>query len=232
MNNLKLLVENKKVAIIGPSPSILEKKNGKLIDSYDIVIRIKKGFPVQEYLKKNLGSKTDILCSHLKLPQNNLEFCDLIKLHKSNCKMIYMPYPITIAPFDKFYTNFINHYNKFLTSFKISNSIEISYNYNNYDYFQLCEEMDTTPTTGIAMIIELLKHNFKELFITGFTFRLDGYYSDYKTKEEDKESYIRTFINRQIHNTANEAKYLKPLLLNKDNIVLDDKLYEILKNIY
>ena len=49
--------------------------------------------------------------------------------------------------------------------------------------------------------------HYKELFITGFTFRLDGYYPEYKTKEQDTESYIRTCIKRPIHNLNNEKVY-------------------------
>ena len=41
--------------------------------------------------------------------------------------------------------------------------------------------MNTPPITGMAIIFELLYCHYKELFITGFTFRLDGYYQEYKT---------------------------------------------------
>ena len=230
---LKDIVKNKSIVIIGPSPSLLEKDNGKLIDSYDIVIRVKKGYPIKEDLKKNLGEKIDILCTHLKLCQNNLDEESLKQIYKSECGLIYMPYPRTIDPFKRFYNNFDPYYKNFLMDNEklLNRTIEVDTTSEEEIYNKHSKKMNTTPTTGIAMILDLLECEYKELFITGFTFRLDGYYEDYKTREEDKESYIRTFVTRQIHNTNNEAKYLKPLLLNKNNIKLDDKLKSILENI-
>ena len=38
MNNLDEYLSNKKVIIVGPSPSILTREDGSLIDSYDVVI--------------------------------------------------------------------------------------------------------------------------------------------------------------------------------------------------
>ena len=231
MDNLKNIIKNKRVVLVGPSPSLLNKENGTLIDSYDIVIRIKKGFPIVDKLIKHLGKKTDILCSHLKLTQNNLDYSSLEQLYNSNCQLIYMPYPTTIEPFNRFYNNFIQYYQHFLV---------VNPNYNRKipvlvsdksSYLYHSKKMNTTPTTGIAMILDLLECDFKELFITGFTFRLDGYYEDYKTKEEDKESYIRTFITRKVHNTNLEAHYLKPLLVNKPNIILDEPLTNIFKQL-
>jgi hypothetical protein len=229
---LKDIVKNKSIVIIGPSPSLLEKENGKLIDSYDIVIRVKKGYPIKDHLKKNLGEKLDILCTHLKLSQNNLDQESLKQIYKSECRLIYMPYPITVDPFKRFYNNFVPYYKNFLMENNklLNRMIEVDTGQEEI-YNKHSKKMNTTPTTGIAMILDLLECDYKELFITGFTFRLDGYYEDYKTKEEDKESYIRTFVTRQIHNTNNEANYLKPLLLNKNNIKLDDKLKSILENI-
>ena len=231
MDNLKNMIKNKRVVLVGPSPSLLNIENGILIDSYDIVIRIKKGFPIVNKLIKHLGVKTDILCSHLKLTQNNLDYSSLNKLYDSNCQLIYMPYPTTINPFNRFYNNFMEYYQEFLLIHpNYIKRIPVSVS-NGNNYFIHSNKMNTTPTTGIAMILDLLECDFKELFITGFTFRLDGYYEDYKTKEEDKESYIRTFVTRKVHNTNLEAHYLKPLLVNKSNIILDEPLTNIFKKL-
>ena len=37
---------NKRIVLVGPSPSLLNRQDGKLIDSYDIVCRIKKSYPI------------------------------------------------------------------------------------------------------------------------------------------------------------------------------------------
>lgn len=228
--NLNNIVENKRVIIIGPSPSLLKFNNGSIYDDYDIVIRIKRGFPVPDNLKLNLGEKIDILCSHLKLSQNNLEYSDLDVLYTTNCQCIYLPYPVQIQPFQRFYQNFLSYYQEYLSKRNYQKVIPVFThpNLNLYNYH--CKKMNTTPTTGMAMILELLNCHYKELFITGFTFRLDGYYPEYKTKEQDTESYIRTCIKRPIHNLNSEMIYMKELLFKKKHIHLDEILYSIFKD--
>lgn len=45
MNELRQLVADKTVAIVGNSESILHRKDGALIDSYDLVLRMNLGLP-------------------------------------------------------------------------------------------------------------------------------------------------------------------------------------------
>ncbi|MDA7794004.1 glycosyltransferase family 29 protein, partial [Glaciecola sp.] len=54
------LLKDKRVIIVGPSPSLVGSGKGKEIDDYDIVIRINKGFPIEEGMESDLGSRTDI----------------------------------------------------------------------------------------------------------------------------------------------------------------------------
>lgn len=56
LSNLKPLLHNSSVAIVGNASSILKKNYGNEIDSHDIVIRFNKGFP-----SADVGYKTDLL---------------------------------------------------------------------------------------------------------------------------------------------------------------------------
>ena len=56
----------KKIIIVGPASYLIGKKQGAFIDNFDIVIRIKRGYPVDPTLGIDLGMKTDILLSSLK----------------------------------------------------------------------------------------------------------------------------------------------------------------------
>ena len=55
---LRNLVKNKTVAIVGNAKSIFDKKNGKEIDSHDIIIRFNRGFITKP---ESQGRRTDIL---------------------------------------------------------------------------------------------------------------------------------------------------------------------------
>jgi hypothetical protein len=221
-------IKDKRIVLVGPSPSILTKKQGELIDSYDIVVRIKKAFPVPKGLQKHIGTKTNILCSHLKLNQNNFSNKNLHKLQK-RIDWIVSPFPM-IKPFDRFHSSFMDFYNDFLYNNLKFKKKPIYTVWNLELYNKHANAMDTTPTTAVAFILDLLQYEFKELYITGITFRLDGYYEQYKTKTEDKESFHRTTIQRPVHNFNKELKYMKPILLNDSRVTYDNTLELILNN--
>jgi hypothetical protein len=225
-------INNKRIVIVGPSPSIFNNKEGELINNFDIIIRIKKSIPIPDNLKEYIGNRTDILCTHLKLKQNNFDDKSL-KLLSNELKFIYMPFPL-ISPFNSFYESFISYYKFFLQKFKIK-KIPVYYidpnNINEFNnYKNQSKLLDTTPTTFAALLIDILRYNFKELYITGITFGQDGYYKQYKTKEEAKESFERTITKRKIHNLDKEILYFKDILLNDTRITLSDDLINIFNN--
>lgn len=54
-------VRGKRVAIVGKAGSIIGSGEGKLIDSYDIVVRVNQKLPLDPKLHPDMGSRTDIL---------------------------------------------------------------------------------------------------------------------------------------------------------------------------
>jgi hypothetical protein len=220
-------LKNKRIVLVGPSPSLLDRVDGKLIDSYDIVIRIKKGYPIPKRLVSHLGRRTDILCTHLKTEQNNFKHKDLLKMQQ-NIKWLSMPYPL-IKPFNKFYDNFIIYYKQFLGYYKLKQK-PIHYVHEMHQYNRDVYKMDTTPTTASAFILDLLRYDFKELYITGITFRQDGYYNEYKTKKQDSESYHRTVVHRKVHNYDKETVYMINIIMNDKRITYDEPLTLIIQH--
>jgi hypothetical protein len=59
IEDLKNFCLNKSIIIVGNSQTLIEKNNGKIIDSYDIVVRMNHGYPRNEF-KKQMGEKIDI----------------------------------------------------------------------------------------------------------------------------------------------------------------------------
>jgi hypothetical protein len=73
-----------KIIVVGNAASLLKQKNGKLIDSFDVVIRLNK-FVTKGY-EEYVGKKTNIYCSkwvNMKFNINNL----------TNYNKIWLPYP-------------------------------------------------------------------------------------------------------------------------------------------
>jgi len=58
-NRLIGYCQGKRVLIVGNSISLFNKPYGEFIDSFDVVVRLGKGYPWPEF-KEHLGSKTDV----------------------------------------------------------------------------------------------------------------------------------------------------------------------------
>mgnify|MGYP001585961688 CR=1 FL=1 len=56
--SLEKILSGKTVILVGPSPYLSGKENGKLIDQYDIICRMNEVFPVGQ--ANDYGSRTDI----------------------------------------------------------------------------------------------------------------------------------------------------------------------------
>ena len=84
----------------------------------------------------------------------------------------------------------------------------------NPNYYNFLKENKCEPTILTFSIMHLQKFNFKTLECIGFSFRKYGYYEEYKTKEQDEESFNRTY-NSGYHSIEKEQSYLNDLC-NKD----------------
>ena len=58
---MKNIIENKRIAYVCPSPHLKGKGLGKLIDSYDLVVRINQSYEMPKSDWADYGSKTDIV---------------------------------------------------------------------------------------------------------------------------------------------------------------------------
>jgi hypothetical protein len=67
LEDLQKYCLGKKIIIVGNSSSLLNGNNRRLIDSYDIVVRINKGYQhTRQLFDEYIGSKTDILSIGIK----------------------------------------------------------------------------------------------------------------------------------------------------------------------
>ena len=62
------LIHGKKFCVVGNSPKELGSGNGKIIDSYDVVIRF-KNYDITDEFAKDYGSRTDVWVTPFNLTQ-------------------------------------------------------------------------------------------------------------------------------------------------------------------
>lgn len=207
-------VKNKNVAIVGPASSIIGSKQGKYIDSFDIVIRLNKALPLPENLKEDIGTKTDILYNCLNRRRRNRNRINFDVLKKNKVEYLCCPYP-PIYPF-----------RKDIIAFKKKNRDFIKFRHINTRYYlRLRRRMHTNPNTGVCAILDILRYPIKSLYITGITFFKGGYYKEYK-KQTEKQA-LQQMMRANIHQQEGQRRYMKRVFLSDKRIKMDKTLKRI-----
>ena len=232
-------IKNKKIAIIGPSPSVKKTKNGNFIEkNYDIIIRINKGWKHDISLNEYIGKRTDILYNCLNYSSDCGGIID-INYNLNKLKFIVSPIKYhnnDVNDRDYLYHNntIIDHYFEFhknnknaIPFIKIENKV-----YDKYDKLA-----NTRINTGLMAIFHILEYPIKELYIKGFSFFLDGYLLNYRNKinnnlcrkETDTIKNVFDFLNKgNNHNIESQWKLFKDVYNKNKNII---KMDDTLKNI-
>lgn len=236
MNKLKSILENKNVIIVGPADYILKLNNGKKIDEYNVVIRIKKGFPVVNEYINHLGRKTTIVSTTLKsyeqpydngkykYMQNNFSKENFNLMIDENIKMIF-PYPILKLPFNKFHKTFHKKFDEIVLD-KID-LIEDVIDEESYQAYQekIYNNNITNPSIFLMTFLLVLKSNPSKIAITGFDFRKGGYIKNYKNTTIDKLSKKVT-TNLYCHNFDSEFDYFIKMYDENNKIYVDSFFYD------
>ncbi|MAP55894.1 MAG: hypothetical protein CL605_13425 [Altibacter sp.] len=215
-------LENKRVAIVGPSQSAFFNENGSYIDSFDVIVRINRGMELLPGRESFIGSRTDIL-------YNSLDF-DIISggtLRGVNdqVKFICCPYSVEehtyrdafVAPiFDKFNIRFINTdvYNK------------------------VKSDTNSRINSGFGAIVDLLQHDIQQLFITGIDFYRSFYHKSYcgernrsaTVRAIEEELEFKQYNDANHHNPDRQYAYFKEVIGKDTRVVMDSFLTKIIKD--
>jgi len=187
-----------KIIIVGNGESVFNKKNGKIIDSFDLVIRC-NSFKINGY-KEYVGSKIDIIsaissgagCKAFNNSQDNSTI--------RQAKEIWFSRPKKLC--DKFHKTTLTR--------KINNSQLLKYPsmelFNNL--CKKCKEIENVekkPSTGIVTIEMALSFFLNEdIYIIGFdNFRSNHYYNKNKKigrshPQKAEKQIIDKYINKGI----------------------------------
>lgn len=219
-------LKDKRVVIVGPSPSLEGSGKGDWIDSFDIVVRINKAFPVEEGMTEDIGSRTDIhyhcLCTemHCGGPVFYQEM-------KDQNVFVSCPYPKWVQPFYNDVVRFENDNKKWDLGFHVLDT----------DYFMgIAEMLGTRANSGTLTILDLLCYDVKELHITGFTWFRDGWRKSYKdhTKifgEEEGKKKEENWLKGEFdgnHKQKPQEDLVGEIYLNDNRVFIDDVMKQIL----
>jgi hypothetical protein len=215
------LLKNKRVAIVGAANSAYQTGKGSYLDGFDYVIRINKAPHLvhANTWAEDIGTRTDILFhSFFENEQSGGGKLDMAIYDKQGIKFIINP----IAAYAGYRVTF-NFYKKYLVSRK-------TYSLDKKWFQELETKLDGfRPTIGFCALSAVLRADFSELYITGFTFFKTAFGEGYRDHMKDSDS-VRSFIkDAGIHNPDKEFEVFCTILrsnINK-NVVLDPTLKAI-----
>lgn len=212
------IFDEKRVAIVGPADSAYRKQNGAFIDGFDYVIRFNKAhYLIRSGTKESkIGKKFDILCHNFfENTYSGGGELDFNLYDQLGIQYVLNPR----ATYDG-YRGIFNYYKKYLSNRKV-HCLPRSF------YAPLQEQFgDKRPTTGLAALYMVLKSNFSECFITGFTFFRTPYGKGYRDDMIKLEDTIEHIQKEGLHDPELEFQIFKDLLKENryKNIELDETL--------
>lgn len=216
-------LQNKRVCLVGPSPTIKNIKYNLFreiseqvneIESYDLIVRLNKSLPMPPSLEKFVGNKTDIIYNCMSPDPESGGFIDVDYLKDKISWLVSSlpkknPFSYDISRFEKRNNKILNFTTPKLEYF---NKIE--------------EEMKTRPNTGVMAILDLLSCDIKELYITGITFFRGGYAREYRNYNEAQ--VLARMAAHGNHKQEPQIDYMKKVLKSDQRVKMDKYLKEII----
>ena len=164
--SLKSYFDSKTIALVGPSPHLLKKNMGNFLDSFDLIV-IVNVIGINSNLYKDYGSRTDIAFLTLTEQSKEVYKAMIKKTDINNLKLV-------IHPRDVFNRNpFDSATSSTTEAKKIFDELEISVDYHQVlepPFNKICDVYNSFPTTGALAIQELIKYDYKKLYVCGFSF--------------------------------------------------------------
>lgn len=221
-NKLSNFLKGKRVCIVGPAPSIIGSNQGEIIDNYDVVVRLNKALPIPEDLSQDIGTRTDILYNCMNPSEECGGKISISTLNRSNCQFLVGAYP----PLERMGSTKIRTRKDNLTFYQKYNSTYSNFCYTDLNYFRKLWKNMKMPNTGVMTILDLLRFDIKELYITGITFFKGGYYSKYRKYNE--KQVLKRMEKFNLHKQNEQRKYVTKVLSKDPRVRVDQALYKII----
>ena len=195
-------LRGKRVCLVGPSGHIEDLNQRDIIESYDVVVRLNRSWPVPETLQICSGVRTDVLYTCLKVGCRPVKSLVKTREFKENVNFLVFPFPNSL-PFSRDITQF-NRENRYKIPFIFFDSAE---------YQKMGGIIKTIPNTGTSAIVHLLLQPIKELYITGVSFLQERYVKGYRShrpitgrhNQLDQINYVREYCWGDSRVTADEV---------------------------
>tara|TARA_A100001391_G_C5026824_1_gene267284 strand:- start:126 stop:932 length:807 start_codon:yes stop_codon:yes gene_type:complete len=223
-------LKDKSVIIVGPAAYMLEKESSEFIESFDIVVRLNRGWKIKDEHKKYLGERTDIRYHCGMEHENNGGAWEIQSMIDNNVSWASIGFPRYLSYFHNDILKFEKMNQHFNMNFHIFSDLEL--------YLSLHHYMGTRMALGTTAFSDLILYDIKRLHISGITFLDGGYFKDYKQSNEfngPEATYLESDIWKNHTDVGGHAmipqrKLLKLLSEIDDRITMDKEVEKVINN--
>jgi len=245
-NQFADFMKGKRVALVGPGAASSSILQGDMLDSYDIIARIKT-FYVPDAHRKFYGSRTDICYMSCDLPigfdeNGEIEFTfglddilpgDTIEIKDGERKPILHPLNIQIrnetfvsalgivvCPYPRsewFFDRFEKHFD-IISEFKNTRIIPD-------EPYMSVRKITNRPNTGFCALLDLVSLPVSEIYVTGIDFYRSLYRKNYVNSHWDATSIdeiTKSSDGPDTHDPDAQFKYFKYKMYEVDNRIKVD----------
>jgi hypothetical protein len=220
----KEIFDGKRVAIVGPADCVLNTDLGDYIDGFDIVIRMNMAplMVAKDGNSKDIGSRTDMLFrTHSESDITGGKYLfDLY--HDQKTRYIVFPFLRIKSPQMLMYF-FMRKYYQQLKGIKMVVFADA-------DKAIIRDKINgKLATTGFSAIYSVLQSDFKECYITGFTFLKTGYVKGYRDSFNSLEDGLKIVKKVGLHDLDAEFEAFKKLIVkDRSKIKIDSTLEKLI----
>jgi hypothetical protein len=220
-------LRGKKVIIVGPASYMLEKESADFIESFDVVVRLNRGWNVKEELKKNLGARTDVRYHCGMEHENNGGAWNIQGMLDYGVQWAAIQFPRNLDYFHNDVLNFEKLNSEYQMNRHVWSDLEL--------YMTIHHYLGTRISIGTAAFTDLIFYDVERLHVSGITFLQDGWYKGYKQREyfNDKE-YMKEDLWKDKLDVGGHAMTPQIKLLNlirecDDRLTVDKEMEQYLK---
>lgn len=225
-NKLSSYLKGKRVAIVGPAPSVVGSKQAELINSYDVVVRLNKALPVPKELREDVGTRCDILYNCMNPSEECGGIINISTLKKCKVKYLIGAYP----PVDKVGNTKLRIKTDTITFYTKNRSNWKNFCYTDKGHFLKLWKHMRLPNTGTMAILDLLRFDIKELYITGITFFKGGYIRTYR--DYDEHGILTHLKKFNLHKPSKQLDFACKQLTADSRVKMDETLTKIVRKRY
>ncbi len=234
------LVTGKTVAIVGPSSTSMGLKEGALIDSFDIVARVKSfKYPVE--MQPDLGTRTDILYTTEAYDKVDIQDFNTYT-HPSTGESTYryekynnfdqykdIKFVVSTYPIDEWFSS---RYKGGFDELRKSQITGCRFT-DSKSYFEAKKKTDR-PNSGFSAILDILSFDIKLLRIFGLDFHRAMYREGYQNSLYTHETIRTDTLHRDgpdTHQPDLQYRYFKyDIWMKDDRVNPNDVLTDFLKD--